>query len=260
MKRLICFGLSLLCLGSVYAQAQEVFPFVATVTAKMTNVRAGQNVNFESLGQLNKGDDIIVVGASYDWRKIKLSSETKVYVSAGFVKDLGNGTGEVTANQLNIRATASNNASVLGQLKKGELIRILDRKDDWYEIESPDQSFGWILKDFIAFKSTQIPPARLVQGPVKNVVSDKLPEVVKPVEVPSEIILAVGVVSDLGVQMVSSEVRHYLESDGKIYALKGYRRIIDGFLHQKVKIEGQEQPDIKAQYPVVLVSKITLVL
>lgn len=260
MKRLICFGLSLLFLGSVAARAQEVFPFVATVTAKTANVRAGQNVNFESLGQLNKGDDVVVVGASYDWRKIKLSSETKVYVSAGFIKDLGNGTGEVMANRLNIRATASNNASVLGQLKKGELIRILDKKDDWYELESPDQSFGWILKDFIAFKSAQIPPARLVQVPVKNVFIDKIQEVVKPVDLPLEVVLAVGVVSDLGAQMVSSDIRHYLESDGKIYALKGYRRIIDGFLHQKVKIEGQEQSDIKAQYPVVLVSKITLVL
>ncbi|MCB9757287.1 MAG: SH3 domain-containing protein [Candidatus Omnitrophica bacterium] len=260
MKRLICVGLSLLCLGGIYAQAQEAFPFVATVTTKTTNVRAGQNANFESLGQLNKGDDIVVVGASYDWRKIKLSSEIKVYVSAGFVKDLGNGTGEVMANRLNIRATASNNASVLGQLKKGELIRIINKKDDWYEIESPDQSFGWILKDFIAFKSSQIPPARLVQVPVQKVDMDKLPEVVKPVELPAEVILAVGVVSDLDEQMVSPDVRHYLESDGKIYALKGYRRILDGFLHQKVRIEGQQQSNIKAQYPVVLVSKITLVL
>jgi len=41
---------------------------------------------------------------------------------------------------------------------------------------------------------------------------------------------------------------------------RAVERFNDGFLNHKVKIEGKKQSNIKAQYPVILVTKITLVL
>ncbi len=261
MKKVFLLSLSLLCFGVVNCQAEEAFPFVAKVTAKTANIRAGQNTNFESLGQLKKDDQIVVVGASFDWRKVKLPADAKAYVNAGFVKDLGNGIGEVSGNHLNIRANALTNASIIGQFKKGDLVRIIEKKDSWYRIEPPDQSFGWVAKDLIAFQSREIPSERLVKLPSSSVVAaENVPVAAQNSKEVQSLVLAVGVVEDLGVNAVSLDIRHFLRSDTKVYALQGYRHILDGFINQRVKIEGKLQPDIKSDNPVVLVTKITLVL
>lgn len=246
---------SLLCFGVSHAQAQETFPFVAKVTAKSVHLRAGPNANFESLDQLENGDEFIVVDASFDWRKVKLPADAKAYVHAGFVKDLGQGVGQVTGNRLNIRAAALTNASIIGQSKKGDLIRIFEKKDDWLRIEPPDQSFGWILKDFIEFKSATIPPVRVVQLPTKSKKEDTTTSVLQVARVS-----VMGVVEDLGTNAVGADIRHFLQSDNTVYNLKGYRHVLDGFRHQRVKMEGLLKPDAKSGNPVVLVTKITLVL
>ena len=252
--------LSLLCFGCTIVEAQEVFPFVAKIKAKTANVRAGQNTNFESLGQVQEGTELVVVGASFDWRKIKLPADAKAYVNGGFVKDLGDGVGEVTGNRLNVRAGALVNAAIIGQLKKGDLIRILEKKNDWYRIEPPDQSFGWVLNEFLEKTSQEIPPPRVVQAPVRNIYVKKHLEDAKANELPPGVVRATGTVEDLANNMISSNIRHYLQSDGTVYALQGYRHVLDGFLHQKVKIEGQIKPDVKSDKPVLLVTKISLVL
>ncbi|MCC6758741.1 MAG: SH3 domain-containing protein [Candidatus Omnitrophica bacterium] len=252
--------LSLLCFGSHIADAQEAFPFVAKVKAKSANVRAGQNANFESLGQVQEGAEVVVVGASFDWRKIKLPADAKAYVNAGFVKDLGDGVGEVTGNRLNIRAGALVNAAIIGQLKKGDLIRLVEKKNDWYRIEPPDQSFGWVLNEFLEKTSQDIPSPRVVQAPIKNIYVKKRLEAGKADELPPGVVRISGTVEDLANNMVSSNIRHYVQSDGTVYALQGYRHVIDSFLHQKVKIEGRIKPDVKSDKPVLLVTKISLVL
>lgn len=252
--------LSLLCFGCSISEAQEVFPFVAKVKAKSANVRAGQNTNFESLGQVQEGAEVVVVGSSFDWRKIKLPADAKAYVNAGFVKDLGDGVGEVTGNRLNIRAGALVNAAIIGQLKKGELIRLLEKKNDWYRIEPPDQSFGWVLNEFLEKTSRDIPAPRLVQAPIRNIYTKKRLDAAKSEELPPGVVRISGTVEDLANNMVSSNIRHYLQSDGTVYVLQGYRHVIDSFLHQKVKIEGRIKPDVKSDKPVLLVTKISLVL
>jgi len=259
MFKKLFLTLSLLCFGCTIADAQEVFPYVAKVKVKTANIRAGQNANFESLGQVQEGNELVVIGSSFDWRKIKLPVDAKAYVNAGFVKDLGQGVGEVAGNRLNIRAGAVVNASIVGQLKNGEMIRIIEKKDDWYRIEPPQESFGWILNEFLEKTSGEIPAPRMVQAPVKNENKKRLEET-KGNKLPPGVLQVTGVVKDLANNMISGNIRHYLESDGKIFALQGYRHVINGFLHQKVRIEGYIKPDVKSDNPVLLVTKITLVM
>jgi len=149
--------LSLLCFLAVQsAEAQEAFPFTATITKDKTNLRAGQNENFESLGQLNKGEEVVVIGESYDWRKVKLPASAKAYINTAFVKDLGDGVARVTGNRLNVRAAPATTAAVLCQLKKDDLVRVLETKNDWLRIEPPDPCAGWIIKSSLEFKSKDL--------------------------------------------------------------------------------------------------------
>jgi hypothetical protein len=68
-------------------------------------------------------------------------------------------------------------------------------------------------------------------------------------------------VEDIGEEAISPDIRHQLMTDDQTtYYLKGYRHILDGFLHNKVKIEGKLQSAFKAKHPVLLVTKVNLVL
>jgi len=260
--RYTVFLLSLLgfVTGVSAAEAQETFPYTARITVKTVNLRAGQNANFEAIGQLKQGDEVVIVGESFDWRKVKLTKDAKAFVNAGFVKDLGDGIGKVTGNRLNIRAAAVANASLLGQLKKDQLVRIIEKTNDWYRIEPSEGSYGWVLKECVEFKSAQIPAARVVQAPIRNVAVR--PRVVdQPQGLPPGTIAVTGVIEDLAEKTLSEDIRHSIKTDSAdVYYLQGYRHVIDGFLHQRVKIEGRLKTDFRSDAPVVLVTRINLVL
>lgn len=60
--------------------------------------------------------------------------------------------GEVTGNSVNIRAGANLNYEILGKLKKGSRIAILDSAYGWHEIVLPEDCVVWIYKDYVSTK------------------------------------------------------------------------------------------------------------
>ena len=64
--------------------------------------------------------------------------------------------GEVTDNSVNIRAGANLNYEILGKLKKGVRIAILDSAYGWHEIVLPEDCVVWIYKDYV---STRVIPS-----------------------------------------------------------------------------------------------------
>ncbi len=247
----------------------ETFPFLAQVKANKVKVRAGQNKNFESLGEINAGDEVVVIKHSYGWYQLKLPLSVKAYVNADFVDDLGDGIGQVKTNHLNVRCRPATEASSLGQLDKGTLIKISSKQDAWYEIEPPDQSYGWIAEDYLQWKSGQVPPARVIEPPIRNVYKraemarqkEEEEQAKKHAELEKIQVDALGTVQNLGAESSSEYVRHQLVVDEKTaYYLKGYRSMIDFFSQQKVHIEGQRLDNEQAKIPTVFVTKITLAL
>jgi len=260
--------------------AQEEYPFTGKAVAADVNVRAGQSKNFEKLAQLQQDEEVIVVGKNFSWYKILLPDHAQSYVFAKFVEPLGEDIGMITATNLNIRARGDVQSSVVGRLSNGAMVRILEQEGDWIRIEPVDQSFGWVREDFIAFSSGRVPPPRVVTPPARTAHKPKslfkqkaasapaptprpmVKEAPAPPTVsPAKVVTATGVIAGLGSESVTSNIRHKLVVDGKpAYFLKGYRKIMDGFLNYKVNIEGEILPDIQADYPVVLVTKIQLIL
>jgi SH3-like domain-containing protein len=249
---------------SLSAVEGDLFPFLGEIIENDVNIRAGQSASFDKVGRLAQKEKVIVVEKSYSWYKIRLPSHAVSYIHAKYVNPLGNNIGEIIGDRLNIRAGPGVDHSPLGQLEKGALVRLLEQKDEWYRIEPVDQSYGWVMDKFVRFVSRDVPPALVVQRPPDP--SSQSPssfprELVQEPKEQIGILSAVGVVQGLGEQVLSNDIRHRLVSDDqKIYNLKGYRSIIDGFLHHKVAIEGTIQPDVHAKEPVILVTKITLVL
>ncbi len=134
-------------------QSEQHFPFIASILKDQVNVRAGPSTNFEKLMSLNKGEEVVVLERNYSWYKIKLPSQARCYISQEFVKIINENVGEVIANRVNLRAGAGVQFSVIGQVNKGDPVHIIEHLEEWYRIEPPQNSYGWLLAEYLGVKS-----------------------------------------------------------------------------------------------------------
>lgn len=147
-KTLIIF---LAVAGVCFAQEQK-FPFIGIVEAESVNLRAGANLNFEIITKLNKSDKVFVVSESYNWYKIRLPQTADCYVNKKYIKIYRGQTGVVLANRLNVRARPKETSGLLGQVKKGQTLKILGKvSGDWYKIIPPQDSYGWVDSSFVKY-------------------------------------------------------------------------------------------------------------
>jgi uncharacterized protein YgiM (DUF1202 family) len=132
------------------------FPFIGKVKVDNVNVRSGGSQNFEILSKMNSNDFIYVVEEQYNWYKIKLPRSAYCYIFKNFV-DANGMMGTVKASNVNLRARPNKESSIMGQLKNGQAVTIINQDmDGWYQIEPPDTCNGWIRADLVNFYSSDI--------------------------------------------------------------------------------------------------------
>jgi uncharacterized protein YgiM (DUF1202 family) len=249
----------------------EEFPFTGVINTNQVNIRAGQNLNFESLGIFQKDDKVVVLQKSYSWYKIKLPQGTPCYVHRKFVHLLRDQVGEINGNHVNIRARASTDSAVIGQLNNLTKVMIVESQEsleEWYRIEPLEGLYGWVQEEFVEFQSNDVPPPVVVQLPTRNIYEIKRQEEAlkkqeeeqRRQEEEKQKVTLRGVIVLIGGSQ-DPDIRHQITSDdGKVFYLKGYRSMLDGFLNHRVQIEGLPQADAGTAQPVLLVTKIVLVL
>ena len=262
-------------LGASVSYGAETFPFLGEIVKDRVNIRAGQNVNFEKLGLLKKGQEVIVIGQNYGWYKIQLPLGAESFVSSSYLQKEADDMGIAAGNRLNVRAGAGANFVVIGQLHKGQRVRILSLANGWYKIEPVDGIFGWLLEEFVRFKSNQIPPGHITQVanygnreedslvPAQQKIEAAAPQSPAPPQKEETPLIVVGWLENLSEEQVNGELRYKLtEENGPIYYLKGPSQIMHDFLYYKVKVEGQSSPvPANLSAPgVMAVSKIHLIL
>lgn len=109
------------------------------------NVRAGDNINFESLCQLKEGDSVKVVGKRYSWVKIELPKAAHLYIKNDYVELASKGNEAlVTVVDVNLRAGPGTNYPILGEISNPDKVTVISEVDGWYEIEPPHGATGWI--------------------------------------------------------------------------------------------------------------------
>ena len=135
----------LLSQGLCFSDTKEGFPKIGFAKNSGSNVRAGDNINFETLCKLRKGDPVKIIDERYSWFKIILPKMAHIYIKNDFVNaDLNEGTGEVNAARVNLRAGPDTRYSILGQVSKPQELVIVSEIDGWYEIEPPEGVAGWV--------------------------------------------------------------------------------------------------------------------
>jgi SH3-like domain-containing protein len=132
---------------------QEEFPFAGSIMGNDVNIRAGQNINFEVIFQVNEGDKIIVFGKEGDWYKIQVPNGAFAYVHQDLL-DVEMDKGKVKGGNVNLRAGAGTNYTILGQVNKPDTVEVVDKIDDWYMVKPPQSAVAWVNVDFVARYST----------------------------------------------------------------------------------------------------------
>ena len=106
------------------------------VTAYSLHVRRGPSTSYGHVKYLKKGDQVNISETKNGWYNIGDGWVSGKYISTS--------TGKITANALNIRATASSTGTILGTYKKNQVVKLLARNGKWYLTEK-----GWISGKYI---------------------------------------------------------------------------------------------------------------
>lgn len=102
------------------------------VNTQNLNIRNGASTLFSVIGKLNKGDQVTIYNQEGDWYHI---GENR-WVYYNFI-DIATNTikkGIVTSTVLNIRKGAGTNQAVVGEVKKDDVVTIMEERNGWYKI------------------------------------------------------------------------------------------------------------------------------
>jgi N-acetylmuramoyl-L-alanine amidase len=136
------------------------------VTANQLRVRSGPSTSYKVVTTLSQGATVTIIKTESNWHQIKTSSITG-WVAAEFIQDIKSDTGgssssqqtgKITANNLNVRSTASTSGNILGKLQKGSTVSILSVESNWVKIQYNGQA-AWISKEFVEMSSTSSQPS-----------------------------------------------------------------------------------------------------
>lgn len=255
--------------------AQESFPFLAQAINERVNVRAGQSQNFEKIYQLEKGEEVIVVGKDFSWYKVKIPPGTYVYISDKYVRLVSIMEGEIIGDRVNVRSSAKVESTILGQVEKGSRVRVFDKIPGWYKIAPPAQVFGWVADGLVKFKSRDItayhPKERQQEGSPAGEPGSETSETIQVLQpatqgaasANSKKVSVTGVLRLLPSRQDNIDVSYELLIRNKsAYFIQGPRAMIDDFVRYTVTIDGALNADLEKQFfkPVLNIARVQLVL
>jgi len=120
--------------------------YYARIKNKKINVRARPSTSSEIMYQLDKGENILIIGESGDWVQFRPKDGFFAWIHKEMIED-----GIVTKNNVNIRVGPSLSNSILGKLKEGDPVMEVKTEGDWIQIEIPRNMGFWIAKFLIKF-------------------------------------------------------------------------------------------------------------
>ena len=129
------------------------------IIASILNVRSKPNLSADIIGKLKEGDIVSFVEKKADWVKVNIDhkmgwvhqdyiEEITGSVNVDPKKETNKVKGKITATTLNVRSNPSLTSDIIGKLKEGEIISLLEEKKDWYKINF-QQKTGWVFSKYV---------------------------------------------------------------------------------------------------------------
>ena len=140
----------------------------ATVNADVLNVRSGKGTDTSIVGTIRNGETVTVLDNSdAGWVKIKTASGLEGYVAREYLTGAETPsepttpetpsettTATVNADVLNVRSGKGTDTSIVGTIRNGETVTVLDNSDaTWVKIKTSSGLEGYVHRDYLNFGS-----------------------------------------------------------------------------------------------------------
>ena len=140
------------------------------VNATSLNVRSGPNTSYQIVGKLIKGSEVKVISESNGWSKIKYNNKD-AYVSSRYlvketqtpdenekpeIPDVVYSEKVVNTSNLNVRSGPSTSYTKVGQLQKGEKVKVISESGGWSKINYKTKE-AYVATKYLDNSSTQKP-------------------------------------------------------------------------------------------------------
>ncbi|MEG6523255.1 N-acetylmuramoyl-L-alanine amidase [Desulfotomaculum sp. 1211_IL3151] len=179
---LVGLGLSLLFNPFGAVQAADAAQ-MAIVNGDKINLRSGPGANTALVGQSDKGAQLPILAKNGDWYKVQFNGK-EAWV-AGWLVNVkttpttstpGNNTATpqtntkvavVNGDSLNVRNGPSTTNNVVGNVKKGEKLTILEQKGDWYKVQGTNIT-GWVASWLVTVQNKPDTPPPVTTPPATS--------------------------------------------------------------------------------------------
>lgn len=262
-------GGAVLLLAGVSAAESAAPPFEGQVSREEANVRAGSTVGSEALAVLPRGGRVSVLGEHAGWYRVRLPPSARCYVAAKYV----DAQGVVTGEGVNVRAGAGLSFSILGALRRGDHLRVLERQAEWARVEPPPSLHGWIRADLVA------PVAASAAAPATTTTAAATPDSATPTPAAaaSSSGLAATTVATLAADASKATATLPPAATGVVETTRGFRKpgpycLTQGgqtigylrstdvdlapYRHQRVAVWGTMDPAARSPHPVITVVRV----
>jgi N-acetylmuramoyl-L-alanine amidase len=149
----------------------------AKVTASSLNVRKGPGTHHPVTGSLKNGTIVTIQKSEGKWSTVTYGSLTG-WVSNAYLLDYSapeqtkpqteqnekenkvektDKWGTVIATYLNFRASAGLNAPIIGSLKYGTPVKILNESNGWSSVQTADGKKGWVSSNYVSIQNGDLP-------------------------------------------------------------------------------------------------------
>ncbi|WFB36901.1 SH3 domain-containing protein [Kiritimatiellota bacterium B12222] len=136
-------------------QAFAVDPVSVTVLGDRVNLRNANTNDSEVVGQANYGDKLQAVAMDGDWVEVLPPEDIAVWVYSPLLFE----DQEVRAPELNMRSGPGTQFIILGSLKRGDKVTVIQEMEEWRKVEAPESLTVWISRKFV-----QIPVSAELPG------------------------------------------------------------------------------------------------
>ncbi|MDF3129852.1 SH3 domain-containing protein [Kiritimatiellaeota bacterium B1221] len=139
----VCLSLSL--------SAEE--PIEVTVLGDRVNLRNAKGTESDVVGQANYGQKLQAISIDDEWVQVRPPADLAAWVYSPLLFE----DKEVRAPELNVRSGPGTQFIILGELKRGDPVSVIESLEEWRKIEPPEAVTLWISRDFV-----QIPESALL--------------------------------------------------------------------------------------------------
>lgn len=142
MKIFTVIIIFVLVFGLNIAQAERL-----AISADVANIRAGPGTGYDVLWKVEKYHPIIVLDKSDSWYLFQDFEGDKGWVHQSLTGKID---AIITKSEIsNIRSGPGSSFNVLFKVEKGIPFKVLNRKDNWIQIQHADGDMGWIHSSLV---------------------------------------------------------------------------------------------------------------